>query len=63
LPDKIITAIIKKQMANNKRTLYVGGLADEVDEKVLQEAFNPFGETLVQIPLDYVTGTRQIIRI
>lgn len=40
----------------NKRTLYVGGLADEVDEKILQEAFNPFGETLVQIPLDYVTG-------
>ncbi len=45
-------------MSNNKRTLYVGGLADEVDEKVLQEAFNPFGDTLVQIPLDYVTGKK-----
>lgn len=43
-------------MSVNKRTLYVGGLAEEVDEKVLQEAFNPFGETLCQIPLDYVTG-------
>lgn len=43
-------------MVNNKRTLYVGGLADEVDEKILQEAFNPFGETLCQIPLDYATG-------
>lgn len=40
----------------NKRTVYVGGLAEEVDEKILQEAFNPFGETLVQLPLDYVTG-------
>ena len=35
----------------------IGGLADEVDERVLQEAFNPFGETnTIQMPLDYVTG-------
>lgn len=36
---------------------YKGGLAEEVDEKILQEAFNPFGDTLIQMPLDYVTGT------
>ena len=41
--------------------MYVGGLADEVDEKILQEAFNPFGETLVQLPLDYVTGMNQCL--
>ncbi|KAL2733290.1 peptidyl-prolyl cis-trans isomerase E-like [Vespula maculifrons] len=40
--------------SNTKRTIYVGGLAEEVDEKVLHAAFIPFGEIIdVQIPLDY----------
>uniref|UniRef100_A0A8C7XFR2 Peptidyl-prolyl cis-trans isomerase E n=1 Tax=Oryzias sinensis TaxID=183150 RepID=A0A8C7XFR2_9TELE len=44
-------------MASNKRVLYVGGLAEEVDEKVLHAAFIPFGDiTDIQIPLDYETG-------
>ncbi|XP_014487903.1 PREDICTED: peptidyl-prolyl cis-trans isomerase E-like, partial [Dinoponera quadriceps] len=35
-------------------TRYIGGLAEEVDEKVLHAAFIPFGEIVdVQIPLDY----------
>lgn len=39
---------------NSKRTIYVGGLAEEVDEKVLNAAFIPFGDIVdVQIPLDY----------
>uniref|UniRef100_A0A3Q3VPR7 Peptidyl-prolyl cis-trans isomerase E n=1 Tax=Mola mola TaxID=94237 RepID=A0A3Q3VPR7_MOLML len=38
------------------RVLYVGGLAEEVDEKVLHAAFIPFGDiTDIQIPLDYET--------
>lgn len=33
---------------------FLGGLAEEVDEKVLHAAFIPFGEIVdVQIPLDY----------
>ncbi|VVD01928.1 unnamed protein product [Leptidea sinapis] len=41
---------------NSKRTIYVGGLAEEVDEKVLHAAFIPFGDLVdVQIPLDYET--------
>ncbi|CAG0916092.1 unnamed protein product [Notodromas monacha] len=37
-----------------KRTVYVGGLAEEVDEKTLSAAFIPFGEIVdVQIPLDF----------
>ncbi|KAK0160038.1 hypothetical protein PV328_007483 [Microctonus aethiopoides] len=41
-------------MNNTKRTIYVGGLAEEVDEKILNAAFIPFGEIVdVQIPLDY----------
>lgn len=33
---------------------YSGGLAEEVDEKILHAAFIPFGEIVdVQIPLDY----------
>nr|CAH7766042.1 unnamed protein product [Callosobruchus chinensis] len=40
--------------SNNKRTIYVGGLAEEVDEKILNAAFIPFGDIIdVQIPLDY----------
>lgn len=40
--------------ANHKRTIYVGGLAEEVDEKILNAAFIPFGDIVdVQIPLDY----------
>lgn len=36
--------------------LYIGGLAEEVDEKILHAAFIPFGEVIdVQIPLDYAT--------
>ncbi|KAJ9596561.1 hypothetical protein L9F63_012394, partial [Diploptera punctata] len=41
---------------NPKRTVYVGGLAEEVDEKVLHAAFIPFGDIMdIQIPLDYET--------
>ncbi|XP_064456104.1 peptidyl-prolyl cis-trans isomerase E-like [Ornithodoros turicata] len=40
----------------SKRIVYVGGLAEEVDEKVLHAAFIPFGDLVdVQIPLDYET--------
>ena len=43
----------KSKMAN-KRMVYVGGLAEEVDEKILHAAFIPFGDiTDVQIPMDY----------
>lgn len=39
-----------------KRMVYVGGLAEEVDEKTLHAALIPFGDiTDVQIPLDYTT--------
>lgn len=40
----------------SKRIVYVGGLAEEVDEKVLHAAFIPFGDLVdIQIPLDYET--------
>ncbi|XP_077991180.1 peptidyl-prolyl cis-trans isomerase E-like [Glandiceps talaboti] len=43
-------------MAANKRVVYVGGLAEEVDEKVLHAGFIPFGDLVdIQIPLDYET--------
>lgn len=39
-----------------KRVVYVGGLADEIEEKILQAAFIPFGDiTDISIPLDYST--------
>ncbi|XP_061192742.1 peptidyl-prolyl cis-trans isomerase E-like [Saccostrea echinata] len=42
--------------AQNKRIVYVGGLAEEVDEKTLHAAFIPFGDILdINIPLDYET--------
>mmetsp|Transcript_63572 Transcript_63572/g.113126 ORF Transcript_63572/g.113126 Transcript_63572/m.113126 type:complete len:125 (-) Transcript_63572:54-428(-) len=40
-----------------KRTVYVGGLEDQVDRKVLEAAFLPFGELkTVEIPVDMKTG-------
>ncbi|XP_020095353.1 peptidyl-prolyl cis-trans isomerase E isoform X2 [Ananas comosus] len=39
-----------------KNTVYVGGLAEEVDEKVLHAAFVPFGDIKdVKTPLDQAT--------
>lgn len=54
-PKNNLTEEEKRKMSQtNKRTVYVGGLAEEVDEKVLKAAFIPFGDIVdVQIPLDY----------
>ncbi|VDP44698.1 unnamed protein product [Soboliphyme baturini] len=39
---------------NRKRTVYVGGFGEEVNDKVLHAAFVPFGDIVdVSIPLDY----------
>lgn len=41
-------------MSNDKRTIYVGSLADEVNEKLLNDAFIPFGDIAdIQMPVDY----------
>lgn len=43
-------------MADNKRTVYVGGLADEVTDQLLNDAFIPFGDLVdIQMPIDYAT--------
>lgn len=44
-------------MANaNKRMLYVGGLADEVNQAMVRAAFIPFGDLIeINMPLDYAT--------
>lgn len=40
-----------------KRTLYIGGLDDNVDKTILHAAFIPFGELrTVEIPKDRATG-------
>jgi peptidyl-prolyl isomerase E (cyclophilin E) len=40
----------------NKKVIYVGGLAEEVDQKVLHAACIPFGEIAdVTIPLDFTS--------
>ena len=41
-------------MANDKRTVYVGGLAEECNEKLINDAFVPFGDLIeIQIPVDF----------
>ena len=42
---------------NQKRTLFVGGLADDVDERLLYGAFVPFGE-LVHVEVAVNPGNR-----
>jgi len=40
----------------DKLILYVGGLDDSVDEKILHAAFIPFGEVKsIDLPKDYTT--------
>uniref|UniRef100_A0A7S0W0C0 RRM domain-containing protein n=1 Tax=Hemiselmis tepida TaxID=464990 RepID=A0A7S0W0C0_9CRYP len=44
----------------DKRTLYVGGLAEDVDVATLRAAFIPFGELVdANIPLDNKEGTHR----
>lgn len=39
-----------------KRTLYIGGLADEVDQRILHAMFIPFGDIVdIQIPMNFET--------
>lgn len=41
-------------MTTDKRTIYVGGLADEVTDKLISDAFIPFGDIAdIQMPVDY----------
>lgn len=43
-------------MSNDKRAVYVGCLAEEVTERLLNDAFIPFGDIVdIQIPVDYET--------
>uniref|UniRef100_A0A8C0CE64 Peptidyl-prolyl cis-trans isomerase n=1 Tax=Balaenoptera musculus TaxID=9771 RepID=A0A8C0CE64_BALMU len=43
--------------------VFAGGLAEEMDDKVLHAAFIPFGDiTDIQIPLDYETGVYSFSR-
>lgn len=38
----------------DKKTIYVGGLAEEVTDKLLNDAFIPFGDLVdIQMPIDY----------
>ena len=51
--------MIDLEMAN-KRILYVGGLAEEVNEKILHSAFVVFGDVLdVNIPIDYASNAHR----
>ena len=43
-------------MSTNKKLLYVGGLAEEVDERTVRAAFIPFGDIVeVNMPIDFET--------
>lgn len=41
-------------MSNDKRTVYVGGISDEVNEQLIRDAFIPFGDIVdIQMPIEY----------
>lgn len=43
-------------MSTNKKTLYVGGLADDVDADLLRTNFSAFGDVIdVNLPIDFTT--------
>ena len=42
--------------------IFIGGLSEEVDEKILHAAFIPFGDIVsINIPPDYATKSRRRI--
>lgn len=44
-------------MGTKKKTLYVGGLAEDVDNPLLKKTFSAFGEVVdVNLPVDYSTN-------
>lgn len=44
----------------NKRVIYVGGLAENVDDKILHAAFIPFGDIVqCNMPMDFETETNR----
>ncbi|KAA3675567.1 peptidyl-prolyl isomerase E (cyclophilin E) [Paragonimus westermani] len=46
----------------NKRVIYVGGLAEQVDLPLLRAAFIPFGDIIsINMPMDYQTGIYQLV--
>jgi RNA recognition motif-containing protein len=54
--DNVFISFTMAVMNNQKKTVYVGGLADEVDELCIKAAFIPFGDlSEVQMPIDYQT--------
>ena len=54
--EQLLVTIISERMEASKKMIYVGGLADEVDSKVLNAAFIPFGDIVeVNLPIDYET--------
>lgn len=43
-------------MTTNKRVIYCGGLSEEVDDKMVEAAFIPFGDIIdVNLPIDFST--------
>lgn len=51
-----VTLTMAMMQGVQKNTLYVGGLADEVNESILHSAFIPFGDIKdVKTPLDQAT--------
>lgn len=43
-------------MAANKRILYVGGLAEEVTDKIILAAFQPFGDIVdINLPVEFTS--------
>ena len=58
-----MTIVVQQTVTNHYHLithicLMAGGLAEEVDEKVLNAAFIPFGDILdIQLPLDFATRT------
>ena len=47
----------------NKKLLYVGGLAEEVDEKMLHAAFIPFGDIIGRFYERHLTSGFVFLRI
>jgi peptidyl-prolyl isomerase E (cyclophilin E) len=52
-----VFVFVMEEGSRNKKTIFVGGLSDDVEQTTLIEAFNTFGDIIdVQIPLAQADG-------
>lgn len=56
-PGESVLTVVMEEGSKNKKTIFVGGLSDDLDRTILIETFSTFGDIIdVQIPSAQTSG-------